>query len=212
MKDIDSLKLTPPLNIVTVYLDSITRKWAIQFCERAKGYCGEGGIQWAHWKFDVLSDLQILEQAVSSAARANIISVAAYARTQLPPEVKSWLQTCLSQPRAEGRVLVALLGKASGQWAEPTPAKEYLAATAEATRVDYYLREFTLQTDLGDLSIDKIRERATATTGLLIGILNQTGPRCRVPEHESPSRNPTKSAPEPVFRVLAGTEDECEDD
>jgi hypothetical protein len=208
MKDIDSLRLAPPLKIAVAYLDSITREWAVQFCERAKNRCGDGGIRWAYWKFDLLSDVEIMEQAVASATESNLIILTTYACTELPREVKDWLRTCLPQRRGEQRALVGLLGKARISTSRPSSAAEYLAAAAEAAQVDYYLREFTLQTELPDLSIERIAERANTTTGLLSEILSHTYPHPRITQSELANSHPTESASAGPFVVELGEEDE----
>ena len=173
MNDLDSLPLTPPLTIAVVYQDSLTQRWTAELCARAKVQCGQGTMQCAHWRLDTLSDPAVFKRAVAFALQANLLVIAAYAHMNLPSDVKRWVQTGSQQGRAHKGALVALLGKCSFA-REPLPAKEYLNATAEATGVPYFLREFTLPTELPELTMESIDQRAHTTTLLLSEMLRRT--------------------------------------
>ena len=168
MKDIESLILVPPVNILTLYQDCVTQHWALELCESAKRQCSPGEVHWTCWNLALLSEPEVFAGASASAREANLIVVAAYAWTELSRDLKRWLDACLPEAQLHRGALVALLGEHS---AAPCPARDYLTRLADSAQVDYFLREFTLQTHLADLTFESIDARVHTTTSVLSEML-----------------------------------------
>lgn len=173
MKDLDALTLEPPLKLVGLYQDPTTRDWADQLTELARTQGGESGVKSAYWRLDLMSDPELFAQAVAAAADANLLILAAYAHTELPREVKRWVAACVASTRSGPRALVALLGKRAFD-EEPFPTAEYLAAVAETSGLDYFVREYSLHSEPIGLTLESASVRAHAKTALLSDILRRT--------------------------------------
>jgi hypothetical protein len=86
------------------------------------------------WKFDVLRVPKLQEMAAKDAALADIILVSGHGGSELPREVKSWLEAWLRQP-GQALALVALFDRPREH---TLPIRSYLAGIAQRARVAFF--------------------------------------------------------------------------
>jgi hypothetical protein len=97
-------------NLVVAYEDVTTRNRALQFCDRLpKQLLGDFDFNCTWWKFDQLRDATLREQAVDSAAEANMIILSSHANKELPTSVKTWTETWLARKDHGKRTLLTLI-------------------------------------------------------------------------------------------------------
>src|SRR5437867_2974953 len=69
----------------------------------------EFAIQSDLWKFEMLGQPHLREYAVTGAAEADMVIIAARGADELPVHVKNWIEGCVHQKRVGPAALVALL-------------------------------------------------------------------------------------------------------
>jgi hypothetical protein len=129
------LEPNPTFNVVMAYEDFDTGKHAKRTYDFLAEHLG-GDCQLSHqmWKFEVLRLPKLREMAAKDAATADIILVSSHGGSDLPPEVKSWLELWLREP-GNPLALVALFDCSR----EHTGSiRAYLASIARRARIAFF--------------------------------------------------------------------------
>src|SRR5262249_34416018 len=98
------------LNIVFLYQDGPTRKWAKEVYERVTHVAGPETARATWWRISDLSEPGVLAGAVSTTMRADVIVVAVRTGEGLPLPFYVWVNAWLPHRAAQTGALVALLG------------------------------------------------------------------------------------------------------
>ena len=128
----------PSFNIVIAYEDFETGKQA----KRTYDYLVEKLGHDCHftnvmWKFDVLNIPKMREMAAKDAAMADIVIVACHGTSQVPPEVKAWIELWLGE-QGHPIALVALMDTPLGFTMEATTVRNYLAEIALRGGMEFF--------------------------------------------------------------------------
>ena len=166
-----------PFDLVVAYEDTSTRNRALHLYDHlAQQLLDDYDFQCSWWKFDHLSDATLRQQAADSAAEANMIVLSLHARNDLLPVHKAWIEDWL--PRRDNRkaALVALVAGIDRPESGAGPMLAYLQKSARQAHMDFFTHAFDLPRSAGEVSPQKIMERASTMTPLLQGILHQRVP------------------------------------
>ncbi len=124
----------PILNVVIAYEDFETGKQAKNTYDHLVDQLGEEfRFNNQMWKFDVLTVPKLKEMAAKDAAAADVIIIAAHGKSDLPREVKSWLEMAF----AEGIHALGLVALFDHDVQE-SPAQTYLASIAESAHLAFF--------------------------------------------------------------------------
>jgi hypothetical protein len=157
---------------VVIYENKATRDRAIQLCDSlVRNFWSDLSLEFTWWKFDYLHDPEISRLAAEAAARADMILFSAHARRELPPPVKSWIESWLRRREKRSAVLIALVGLATDQFKGLSPIHIYLREIAERGEMDYLPHVLQTVTERADISTEAITNRAEKVTSVLDGIL-----------------------------------------
>lgn len=129
------------LNVLVIYQDATTRKWARDVCERVTRAVGREAIRSTWWKLDELNQPAVLAGAVSKAMRADVIVVAIRASEGFPVPFYWWTCSWLPHRVQETGALVALLTLPERPGPYMNRAREYLRAVARQGRLDFLVEE-----------------------------------------------------------------------
>ena len=128
----------PSFNVVIAYEDFETGKQAKRtfdvLVEQLKNDCRFANQM---WKFDVLSIPKLREMAAKDAATADIVIISCRARSELPPEVKAWIELWLAE-KNHAIALVALLDNSPGLTLESANLRRYLSAVAVRGGMEFF--------------------------------------------------------------------------
>jgi hypothetical protein len=131
-------KSAPSFEVVLAYQDFSSGIRAKEFFDRLVRDHGSLFHFLCHlWKFDVLLAPELGDQAVSDAANADMIVIAAHAQTELPHAVKDWVELWLRQTRTPG-ALVALLEDVQPPVGSPFAVPNYLREVAERGQMKFF--------------------------------------------------------------------------
>jgi hypothetical protein len=86
------------------------------------------------WKFDVLAVPKLREMAAKDAVAADIIIISAHGQSELPMEVKSWMELWLS----EKTNAIAIVGLFDLEAYEDNAARTYLAEVAQRAGIEFF--------------------------------------------------------------------------
>lgn len=131
----------PTFNVVIAYEDFETGKHGKKTYDFLFEHLGEE-FEFSNqmWKFDVLSVQKLREMAAKDAASADIIIVAAHGRSDLPQDVKAWMELWLT----EKLQAVALVGLFDRDESLDNPARSYLASIARRANLEFFSQPGTL--------------------------------------------------------------------
>ena len=156
------------------YEDSLTRDRAMRICDRlVEKFWKDVEFDYSWWRFDFLRDVEIVDAAAQSAARADLILVSAHAGRELPPAVQKWIETWLPLRKSGGGVLAAMIGTGQDQYRGLTPIHVYLRETAQRANMDFLSQMIDAPIGRLDGSIETITNRAEKVTSLLDNILHR---------------------------------------
>jgi hypothetical protein len=92
------------------------------------------------WKFDILSVPKLREMAAKDVAEADIIIVSAHGQSDLPDDVKAWIELWIKE-KLQAVALVALFDRE--QFLD-NPARSYLAGVASRANLEFFSQPATL--------------------------------------------------------------------
>ncbi len=129
------LKTRPTFNVVIAYEDFETGKHAKRTYDFLVENLGRDcQLINQMWKFEVLRVPKLQEIAAKDAALADLILVSSHGGSELPPEVKSWIESWLREP-GEPLALVALFDRPREH---TLPIRAYLAGVARRAQVAFF--------------------------------------------------------------------------
>jgi hypothetical protein len=131
------------LNLVFVYEDSQTRKWAREIFEDVNP-TPRGSARATWWKLSDLNEAGVLAGAVSTAMRADIVVVSTRAAESLPLPFYVWVESWLPHRHSTVGALLALLGVPRPPSPPAGRVREYLRALAQQSRMEFVLEECEL--------------------------------------------------------------------
>jgi len=115
-------------NVMVVYQDAHTRKWATNFYPAKVRGCSEVKCTW--WNLNDLSEPGVLAGAVSTAIRADVIVVAVLTGTGLPLPFYVWVDSWLPHRKLTEGKLIALVGLAKERKKQDDSGRTYLREMA----------------------------------------------------------------------------------
>jgi hypothetical protein len=129
------LETNPTFNVVIAYEDFQTGKYAKRTYDFLVENLGRD-CQLANqmWKFEVLRIPKLRDLAVKDAAMADIVLVSCHGGSDLPAEVKHWLEAWLQAP-GEPLALVALFDRPREH---TLPIRSYLASVARRAQTAFF--------------------------------------------------------------------------
>jgi hypothetical protein len=138
-----SLRAERTSNLVFVYEDTQTRKWAREIfdCVNPKV---RASARTTWWKLSDLREAGVLAVAVSTAMRAEVVVVCTRAAESLPLQFYVWVESWLPHRHPMSGALVALLGVPRPPSPPSGRVREYLRALAQEGRMEFVLEECEL--------------------------------------------------------------------
>ncbi len=119
---------TKVTNVMVVYQDAHTRKWATNFYPAKVKGCVEVKCSW--WNLNDLNEPGVLAGAVSTAIRADVIVVAVLTGTGLPLPFYVWADSWLPHRKLTEGKLIALVGLAKERKNKDDSGRTYLREMA----------------------------------------------------------------------------------
>lgn len=123
--------------VAGVFQDAVTRDWASHFCFRTTPVAGEKNIQNTWYDVRTLDDTASLLNAVSAAAAADLIVVAAYAADELPLNLYVWIEMWLPRRFSRMGALAVLIGSDEPSDSAREKTLEYFKAVARMGRLEF---------------------------------------------------------------------------
>jgi hypothetical protein len=91
------------------------------------------------WSFDTLKSVDAHLTAAQAASEADMVWCSTHGCKPLPHAVRAWLDHSTRQKRESDAALVALLRCPPGYKIEQSPARSYLARTAQAAGLEFFV-------------------------------------------------------------------------
>jgi|SRR5881296_2175125 len=105
----EAIPMSPTLSAIMAYDDVSSAKRGKAAWDQVLKTLGDSySMALRLWKFEVLRIPELKEVAVSEAAKADLIFIAASGSNDIPTEVKAWIELWLRQKRNHPSALVAL--------------------------------------------------------------------------------------------------------
>jgi hypothetical protein len=89
------------------------------------------------WKFDVLNIPKLREMAAKDAGSADIVIISCHGRSELPPEVRAWIELWLAE-KNHAIALVALVNTEPGLTVETNSLQKYLGDVALRGGMEFF--------------------------------------------------------------------------
>jgi len=140
------------LNIVFVYQDATTRKWAREVYDRVAKLAGPETARATWWRMSDLSEPGVLAGAVSTAMRADVLVVAVRTGEGLPLPFYVWVNAWLPHRGPQTGALVALLGIGGQRSPHQERVRDYLQMVARQCKLDFLPEERDLPEEREDSS------------------------------------------------------------
>lgn len=131
-----------------VYDDIASGKRAKETCDFIRRQFGwECRIHGDFWKLDVLRDPVLLGLATPHAREADIIIFSTSTGRNLPPEIRTWLQECLSHETDRPRALMSVSGRVSNPFPGAVSIERHLRQIAARSASEFLSRTVPPETD-----------------------------------------------------------------
>ena len=134
----------PVLNVIMVYEDPATRKWATEMWGRVTQMAGEDNISVASWSIDSLAWPEMLAEAASSAAQADVIVIAVSGAERLPIDLCVWIGAWGSRRTRRAGALVALISRPRKPEFQAFSTQDFLQMAARKGGLDFFPQERVL--------------------------------------------------------------------
>ena len=170
---LDELEFVPSeteyaLNVVLVYQDAPTRKWATQVCDQVTRLAGKDAVHCTQWEISRLGDPEVLKDAVLMTMVADVILVSIYDAKELPIDLCVWIDAWLPRRFLQTGALIALISVPGQVNAQLEHARGYLRAVARKGRLDFLLRERRLPVaSRGYFYMEKLTEWTNPATSVV---------------------------------------------
>ncbi len=168
-------------NLLVAYEDTATRNIALGLYDKlAQALLDECDFRCTWWKFEHLRHSILQEKAVEAALQASMIILSVRAESELSPLAKKWIETWKPKKAAEKSALVVLLTESGCDNSLPSKMEAALAEVAHSARMDFFCNAINLPPPVAFFSIEDLSKRASTTTPLLEGILQQKSSSHRI--------------------------------
>ena len=129
----------PKFSVVMIYEDGITGRRGKLFYEKLVHELGsECDFSLEIWSFEVLAVQEIGNLAARAAAQAAVVILSSHGRTELPPEIRDWIERWPELITYNDPALVALLDEPkTRRGASSTLA--YLRSVADRNGIDFFM-------------------------------------------------------------------------
>ena len=134
----------PALNVTMVYEDPTSLEWTTEMWDRVTQMAGDENISFASWSIYSLAWPEMLEEAVSSAARADVIVIAVSAAERLPIDLCVWIGAWVSRRAERPGALVALIGLTRKPEFQVFSTRDFLRMVARKGGLDFFPGEHVL--------------------------------------------------------------------
>src|SRR5262245_9405073 len=125
--------------IVTKYEDFAAGLRAVQMLERLSARLrSEFQLISSVWKFELLDNRTLRDQAAAEAAAADLIIISTSSAADLPDSVKNWIAGWVPNKQGYRTALVALFGREETSTSQPPPVWTYLRDAAENAKMDFF--------------------------------------------------------------------------
>jgi hypothetical protein len=152
----------PAFSVVIAYEDFATGKQAKRAYDfLAANLSHEWRVTSQMWKFDVLGNPELRVMAAKDAAMASLIIVSCRGDRELPPEVKTWIDTWLGY-KGDAVALVALFGCLPEQAPHALAIQAYLEGVAKRGYKEFFAWP-AVQTGAESLGLDHLMGMGTET-------------------------------------------------
>ncbi|EEF62489.1 hypothetical protein [Pedosphaera parvula] len=132
------LEIKPFFNVVIAYEDFAAGKHAQETYDFLVSQLGRDYIfSNQMWKFDLLGNSKMKEMAVKDAEAADLIIISSHGTSELPGEVKSWIDQWTSE-KGHAMALVNLVDCPEEGGADSTQLKVYLQSVARKAKMDFF--------------------------------------------------------------------------
>ena len=149
------------VNIIVVYEDAMTHKWACETCEQMFAGDGPQSVRSTWWRLGELGEPAVLAGAVSKAIRAHVIVVAIRATEGFPLPFYVWAGSWLPHRSHGAGKLVALIATPPKPGFGMNRAAQYLGEMAQRARMRFQITERNLACELPGGSEAEPRKRLT---------------------------------------------------
>ncbi len=131
-----------------IYDDISSGKRAKETCDYIRGKFGpECNVHGDFWKLDVLREPTLMHLAAPLAREADIIIFSTNIDKNLPLEIKTWLEDCLSNETDRLRVLMSVSCRLSSASPNPLLIETHLQEIAARKNVEFLSR--VIETEMG---------------------------------------------------------------
>ena len=159
---------------VVVYEDQPTRDRALRLCdELVRKFWHDIEMDFSWWRFDYLRDVDLARLAAEAAVSADFVVFSARGAKELPPPVRSWIDSWVDCRMNRPNALVALIGADDDPVKGLTPIHVYLQEIARHAEMDYLSHVSDASTVKLDTSMNGIARRAGEMTTLLDKMLHR---------------------------------------
>jgi len=162
-------------SVAVIYEDLETRDRVLPVCRHVEARVGdEIGLKFSWWKFDLLRDSKLAEQATRAAIIADMIVVSPHSGRGLPLVFREWIESWLPRRGYRESVLVALIGSPGNDLKDA--ASHYLRGLAARARMSYLADPVMLPATASGALADSLFKHAGKTIPILESILKVTRP------------------------------------
>lgn len=164
----------PALETVILYQDAMTREWALDLWGRVSANLAEKGPHVRCWRIGDLGREEVLSEAISTSAVADVIVVATREEAIIPVELANWTENWLPQRAGRPGSLVALIGVEEGTQFGGGKLRDFLASAANSAQLEFMvrLRQYGAIVE-SSFDTEQLSERHRATTRVMGDILGR---------------------------------------
>jgi hypothetical protein len=126
------------LTVLAAYEDASTASRGVEFCQSLSRYLGsECRITQQVWLFNEFRVSKLAEIAAEEAAKADVIVISAHHATDVPEELRHWMELWLPVREKTSALMVALMDPIGR--GTPTGVETYLQEAAQRTEMELVL-------------------------------------------------------------------------
>ncbi len=132
------MEVNPAFDVVIAYEDLETGKHAKKTYDFLLEHLGLN-CQFTNqmWKFDVLNIPKLCDMAARDAAAADIVIISCHGRTDLPQQVKTWIEKWQVE-KGNAIALVALFDSPNENIHQTLEIREFLCGVAKAAHMEFF--------------------------------------------------------------------------
>jgi hypothetical protein len=165
------------LNVLLVFEDLTTGLRAKEaFDQTMLGLAVDTDVHINAWRFELLREPPLHQQAVNEAAEAEIVFVSAHGAEELPMTVRLWFEQWLAVKREEPRALVVLLDAEAVDTPAAKQLRETLDSATQLSGVDVFQH-------FGNLQPAPASEDRQHRAGMRSTALGEVRPRVQPPSY-----------------------------